>query len=256
MAWIELHQTLPRHPKLIRLATKLRIPRAQAAGHLTFLWLWTLDYAPSGDLSAFGPAEISAAADYSGDAELFVAALRETRWLDDGDTIHDWEEYAGKLIEKRAADRDRKRIARQSAVQGTSDGHPPDSAGTARVPYSTVPNQGESHTPGTREQTSGVVNATPAVPAPTQEEAIAFGERSGVTRECTEKWFLDCDARGWTDRAGQPISRWQSSLLSYGKTWRALSAQGRGPSGGTAPQARRAVGPSREPMTTEQALKI
>lgn len=56
---------------------------------------------------------------------------------------------------------------------------------------------------------------------PTMEEAKAFAERNGHPAECAEKWFLDHDARGWADRAGQPIVRWHSSLLSYAVQWRA-----------------------------------
>lgn len=105
-------------------------------------------------------------------------------------------------------------------------------------------------------QTSGVVNAAPAVPPPTMEEAVSYGERSGITRDCSEKWFLDCEARGWTDRAGQPISRWTSSLLSYGRSWRAREGQARAASGAAYTPPRRAVGASREPLTPAQALKI
>ncbi len=107
-----------------------------------------------------------------------------------------------------------------------------------------------------RPQTSGVINAHPAVPAPTMEEAVSYGERSGITRDCVEKWFLTCEARGWVDGTGQPISRWTSSLLSYGKSWRAREGQARTGSGASYTPPRRAVGPSREPMTPEQALKI
>lgn len=142
MAWLEVQQSLPRHPKNLRLSAKLRIHRAQSAGHLLFLWLWSLDYAPTGNLSAFGPAEISAAADYPGDSELFTQALRDTGWIDPDGSLHDWYDYAGKLIEKREADRERKAEERKKngsgAVHRTSSGHPRDGAGT--VPNLTPPN--------------------------------------------------------------------------------------------------------------------
>jgi hypothetical protein len=141
MAWIEVHQSLQRHPKLLRLSAKLRIHKAQSAGHLLFLWLWTLDYAPTGDLSAFGPAEISAAAECSFDPEIFLQALRETGWIDPNGVLHDWYDYAGKLIERRAADKERKRDVRKNpqSVPGTSDGRRTDGART--VPNPTLPNQ-------------------------------------------------------------------------------------------------------------------
>lgn len=111
--WIELHQSLPRHPKLSRLASRLRITRAQAAGHLSFLWLWTLDYAPYGDVSAFGPAELTAAADFSGDAELFAQALRDCGWIDTDGKIHGWMDYAGRIVEQREQSKARMRAFRE-----------------------------------------------------------------------------------------------------------------------------------------------
>ncbi|TXH59337.1 MAG: hypothetical protein E6Q97_00145, partial [Desulfurellales bacterium] len=151
MAWIELHQTLPRHPKLARFANRLRVTRAQAAGHLTFLWLWALDYAPNGDVSALEPAEISAAADFSGDAELFCQALRQSGWIDEDGRIHDWMEYAGRLVEQRMRDKERKKVGRAKEaprpsdgcpadIQRTSSGIPPDGGRTADVPNPTQPN--------------------------------------------------------------------------------------------------------------------
>ncbi len=138
--WIELHQTLPRHPKLLRLANKLRIHPAQAAGHLTFLWLWALDFAPSGDLSVFGPAEISAAACHPGkDAKAFVEALKETGWLDESLQIHDWQDYAGRLIEQKTKDKERKRLERLRMSRGRPPDIPRTSSGCPPLPNPTGP---------------------------------------------------------------------------------------------------------------------
>nr|MDQ3003489.1 hypothetical protein [Fibrobacterota bacterium] len=54
--------------------------------------------------------------------------------------LHDWYEYAGKLLERRAADKERKRDVRKTSqsVHGMSGGHPAD--GVRTVPYPTVPN--------------------------------------------------------------------------------------------------------------------
>lgn len=134
MAWIESHQSLGRHPKLVRLAGKLRIHKAQAIGHLHYLWWWALDYAPKGNVSAFTPAEISAGAEWPGEPGLFHDALRDG-WIDTDGMIHDWWFYAGKLLEQREKDRERKREYRRiSNVHGMSDGHPVDGGQTADVP--------------------------------------------------------------------------------------------------------------------------
>ncbi len=90
MAWIESHQSLGRHPKLFRLASKLRINKAQAIGHLQYLWWWALDFAPTGNLSAFTSAEISAGAEWPGEPGPFHEALCDCVWIDPDGMIHDW----------------------------------------------------------------------------------------------------------------------------------------------------------------------
>ncbi|GAT33278.1 hypothetical protein TSACC_21691 [Terrimicrobium sacchariphilum] len=130
MAWIESHQQLARHPKTVRLAAKLRINKAQAIGHLHLLWWWTLDYAPGGDLSVFTSHEISAAAEWQRDPNGFLVALKEAGWIDDDMQIHDWHDYAGKLVDERERDKARKRASRKrecpADVLRTSGGHPSD----------------------------------------------------------------------------------------------------------------------------------
>lgn len=115
MAWIESHQELGRHPKLLRMSQQLRINKAQAVGHLHFLWWWTLDFSPlKGDLSAFTPAEISAASEWPGEPEKFMATLKDVGWIDKDGCVHDWGKYSGKWAEKRDADRKRKSRERKA----------------------------------------------------------------------------------------------------------------------------------------------
>lgn len=142
MAWIEFHQQLGRHPKVLRLAGKLHIHPAQVIGHLAYLWWWSLDYVPNGDLSASTSTEIASAATWPGDADKFLAALKETEWIDENGMIHDWMDYAGKLVEQRSNERERtrmrvaeyrKRNTNVTALHGRSNG------GTQ--PNPTIPNQ-------------------------------------------------------------------------------------------------------------------
>lgn len=150
MAWIESHQTLARHPKTRKLARMLDICIPQVIGHLHCLWWWATDYAQDGDLTAFDNADIADGALWEGDPDTFIKALAEcgaggnAGFLDIGDlgyTIHDWDEYAGKLIERRKVDADRKKSARHpSNKEGTSSGRPSDVQRTAHVPNTTIPN--------------------------------------------------------------------------------------------------------------------
>ena len=42
MAWIELHQSLPQHRKLLALRDALGLRTPAALGHMCLLWLWAL----------------------------------------------------------------------------------------------------------------------------------------------------------------------------------------------------------------------
>jgi len=140
MAWIEIHQTLPRHRKIISMSAALDVQRMSCVGHMISLWCWALDNAPDGDLSDTGDVVIATAAEWPGDADQFLAALIKVGFLDqDGNTltIHNWYQYAGRLIERRLKDAERKRKER------LSEGHPTDvqrmSSGCPVPPYPTVP---------------------------------------------------------------------------------------------------------------------
>lgn len=117
------------------------------------LWWWALDNVkPDGALSGLSAEEIALAASWDGDAESFVAAMVDAGFIDELDGalfLHDWYDYAGKLLEKRETDKSRKRVQRMSSgrpadVQRMSSGCPTDVAGT--VPNPTQPNQPKENT--------------------------------------------------------------------------------------------------------------
>lgn len=166
MAWIESHDTLGRHPKTEEAARLLGIGIPQMIGHLHLLWWWCMEYAQNGDLTGFRPTVIARAAGWDGEPESFVAALIECgptpdkpgfleRTHDGRLLVHDWWDYAGKLIEKRRANRERMRSARHAHVQDTCSTratHMQDMYNTragATVPNQTVPNQTSSPLPPT-----------------------------------------------------------------------------------------------------------
>ena len=124
MAWIESHQELARHPKTKRLARLLDTSSPAVIGHLHLLWYWAIDYAEDGDLSRFDIVLVSDAVEWEGDPSTFVDAMVEAGFLDrEGDrlAIHDWPDYTGKLVARRAANRQRMRSTRapDDATRGT-----------------------------------------------------------------------------------------------------------------------------------------
>lgn len=162
MAWIESHQELARHPKTRKLARALGVSVPCAIGHLHLLWWWALDYADDGELGGFDPEDLAEAAMWNGEPQAFIAALQSAGFLDEL-TIHDWQDYGGKLTEKRRADAERKREARRRTssatsssvsplVQRTSSGHPTPVRSPSQVEQSTVHNTtAENSTAAARE---------------------------------------------------------------------------------------------------------
>ena len=144
MAWIEAHQGLANHVKTIKLRKILKIKKIEAIGILFLLWWWALDCAPSGDLSGLDDDDISEIVEYKAKGNTTVlSALIEAGFIDENKHIHDWGDYAGKLIEKRKTDAERKRTVRgrtynkdrksngsPSDVQRTDDGRPTEVEGT------------------------------------------------------------------------------------------------------------------------------
>lgn len=146
MAWIESHQSLGTHKKLLRLCKELNISDAEAVGHLQYLWWWSLDNAPGGDLSDIPNSVIAEVSRWTTagkgrkrDPNIFISALITCQFIDkSGENnnkllLHDWEDYAGKLQKRREIDRERHRKS-----TGTPQEIPQNS--NATVHYSTQHN--------------------------------------------------------------------------------------------------------------------
>jgi len=122
VAWIESHQALGQHPKTIALADLLHVSLPTAVGHLQYFWWWALDFAPTGQIRTT-PAVIARACLWRGNTDRFWQGLIMAGFMDvneDVVTIHDWLDYAGRLVERRAANAERMRTARAKHVHRTS----------------------------------------------------------------------------------------------------------------------------------------
>ena len=90
-----------------------------AIGYLHLLWWWALDYAPQGQvIPPYDAEDVADAMEYAGDPAEIVGALITSGFLDNQENsvvIHDWHDYAGKLLDKRESDRLRKEKARRRA---------------------------------------------------------------------------------------------------------------------------------------------
>lgn len=132
-SWIVLYQSLLRHRKTLRAVTLLGMDRHAFIGHVVTLWCWAIDNVPSdgslGDLTDFEIAAISEVVDPNfakRSARLgvhFVKVLTEVGFIDsdeNGRRLHDWYDYAGRLNDKRAENRERMRRTRATHVQRTN----------------------------------------------------------------------------------------------------------------------------------------
>jgi hypothetical protein len=146
MAWIELHQALFTHRKTVEAADILDIPEVYVVGHLSAIWSWALDNAPDGRIKT-RPRLVERVAQWKGSPGDLLSALIEVGFMEqDGDDliIHDWMDYAGRLIDKRQKNTERMRNARAKTssgqtedMQDTCDAQPSHVQG---LPYRTVPN--------------------------------------------------------------------------------------------------------------------
>lgn len=219
MAWIESHQELGAHPKTLKFARLLNISRAAAVGHLHFLWWWALDYSQDGDLSRFEALDIAIGGEWEGDAAAFVDALARAGFIDvtpNGWAVHDWDQYGGRLQDRRAKDAERKRNSR--SVQRTSSGHPADGAETPRDGVrNTTQHNRTQHNMG---EESPKPPQRARVKEPTGFELFYGGYPKKVGRDDAEKaWKKLNPSQDLQDEINAAVSRqkcwesWQSGFI-------------------------------------------
>lgn len=121
--WLKVDASIFDHPKTRRLARALGISPEQTVGHLIRLWSWGLRISPDGVLRNADAVDLAEAANFSGDAEMFLEALLTCssggvgfmeRTEDGFLAFHDWTEYSGALEQKREKNRDRMREVRKN----------------------------------------------------------------------------------------------------------------------------------------------
>lgn len=247
MAWIESHQSIGQHPKTRRAARRLGVSIPAMVGHLHLLWHWALDYAQDGDISPYEHADIADAAMWEGEPETFVSALidagpgQSAGFLaydeEERLVIHDWWEYAGKLIVKRQADAERKRAARSNNAPGPdggtkqdvhkmSNGRPADVQPPSQVNQPTVNQPTKNPLPPKREtmRAERPPDDDKALPEPTESQPFlavaAMCERLG-----TDPHVLDSKGLGKQCRKAKELLDRNFTVDEIGKYTGFLASQ-------------------------------
>jgi hypothetical protein len=181
MAWIESHQALGRHPKTLRLAAELGCTLPTAVGYLQFLWWWALDYAQDGVVEPDAKALVGRACEWRGRPDRFWTSLITAGFVDPlpggGVQVHDWAEYAGRLIDKRTKDAERKRQGRAVATAPelrTSTGNPTDIGRTS----GSASNGRPAYQPTNQPEPTGQ-NQPETPPTPPDEQGGPLPSRRG-----------------------------------------------------------------------------
>lgn len=200
MPWIESHVDLSEHPKMYDLCARLKIRKPEAMGLLHMLWHFTMKFAwRDGDLRRFTPKSVSLALDWRGDHDKLFTALRESGWLEDM-KIHDWLDYAGKIVRDRLYNEERKSTAlrRITPLNGVLARKT-----AATLPYPTLPNLKED-----------IARSTPHFVKPTPEQATAYAKSIGFVLD-GQRFVAHYEAGGWM-RNKTKIKDWKACV----RTWR------------------------------------
>lgn len=194
MAYIEVRTTLPDHKKAKAMARDVGMRRPWVVGHLVCIWTWALENVPSnGSLAGIEDVDLEEAAQWPEErAGELVPAMVRAGFIEvdrTGRFIHDWDEYAGRLLRRREEDRARKAAERAAARATRSKPSASRPADTARRPADTPPVSGgqtpESAPPARRHAPARAVAPHRTAPTPsggTEPEEAPPARRRGSAK--------------------------------------------------------------------------
>lgn len=104
MDWIRLETGLPDHPKVGRLARRLKVDRDRALAIVVRLLCWVGRMKERGELNGTDPEDLAEVCRWDGEPEQLLTALRGAGWIDSseaGDVVHDWLQRQSSVFKSR-----------------------------------------------------------------------------------------------------------------------------------------------------------
>ncbi len=265
------------HKKLLTLCRLLHFEDTEGIGILHYLWWWALDNAPDGDLTGIDKTDIIKICHLSGrrlvvngrrtvaickTSVVIWQSLVASGWIDqtvDGRfLLHNWGDYAGKLIARRRSNqlsqREHRERIRQHDVSLMSNLRQ-----VSTVPNSTVPNSTKESSKE-RTTTTGDNNLAQIVNCYENNiggiSPIVADELKDISTEVSAEWFAEAVKEACTNNV-----RRLSYIKSILERWQVdgfKSQPGKKRTGGRAPEGRYELpeGFVLPGITKEQAIEI
>lgn len=125
--WIRVHANLHAKPVVFRAMESLGVRKAEAIGLLVTFWGSVSQHVVNGNIKDATDLQLEEWAGWNGKRGRFAAFVR-AKHLDEDSRVNEWDEYHGKLEDRREKDRRRKAERRR-----TSSGHPADAPQDSRT---------------------------------------------------------------------------------------------------------------------------
>lgn len=113
------------HPKTLDFAARLGVELPTAIGHLELLWAFTAQKSPQGNIGKWPDGAIARACYWNGDPAKFVAALKDSKFVDTDQThrllIHDWHEHAPRWVRAKLSGAKLQFLTIVATTVGTTD---------------------------------------------------------------------------------------------------------------------------------------
>lgn len=193
--WFRMHANIGSRRVTWRLMEHAHIDKARAVGHLAMFWGSLSQHCPLGDISQVPDAQIEEWAAWTGRRGLFASFVHEKHSTEG--VVNEYEEYSGKLEERR--ERDRKRKAADKVAR-TVDGIPQEDESESERNSAGIPAESERNSRRTKRNET----RTTEKPKGRRENAAPW---MGEVRAVLTKHYGTKGAPGkyWTQALTPPV---------------------------------------------------